>query len=312
MKATISQLEYVIALDTYRHFGKAADHCFITQPTLSMQINKLEENLGVKIFDRSRQPVAPTELGKALIQQARKIINEVKKMEELIDNQKDTIAGGLRIGIIPTIAPYLIPLFANSFLQKYPEIQLSVEEHLTENTIEKLKSEEIDVGIVAGPVDDPSLREIPVFYEKFIAYVSDLPIQEGKAISDQDLDTDRLWLLNEGHCFREQVLSLCQNRNAENILNYHSGSLESLKRMVDKQGGVTLLPELATLDLSDQEKEKLFYFKPPTPFREVVILLKRDYLKKRMIDALQAEIVESLPTFMKERDENELRILKWK
>lgn len=312
MKATISQLEYIIALDTFRHFGKAADHCFITQPTLSMQISKLEDNLGVKIFDRSRQPVIPTELGKTILLQARKIVNEVKKMEELIDDQRDIVSGSLRIGIIPTVAPYLIPLFATSFLKKYPEIQLSVEESLTENTLAKLKSEEIDVGIVVGPVDDPSIREIPIYYEKFLAYADGLNFDEGAELSDKDLEVDRLWLLNEGHCFREQVLNICQNRNLENILNYQSGSLEALKRMVDKQGGVTLLPELATLDLNEVDRKKLYSFKRPTPFREVTIVLKRDYLKKRLVEALQKEIVENLPPFMKDREENELRIVKWK
>ena len=312
MKATISQLEYIIALDTFRHFGKAADHCFITQPTLSMQISKLEDNLGVKIFDRSRQPVIPTELGKTILLQARKIVNEVKKMEELIDDQRDIVSGSLRIGIIPTVAPYLIPLFATSFLEKYPEIQLSVEESLTQNTLAKLKSEEIDVGIVVGPVDDPSIREIPIYYEKFLAYAEGLNFDEGAELSDKDLEVDRLWLLNEGHCFREQVLNICQNRNLENILNYQSGSLEALKRMVDKQGGVTLLPELATLDLNEVDRKKLYSFKRPTPFREVTIVLKRDYLKKRLVEALQKEIVENLPPFMKDREENELRIVKWK
>jgi len=312
MKATISQLEYIIALDTFRHFGKAADHCFITQPTLSMQISKLEDNLGVKIFDRSRQPVIPTELGKTILLQARKIVNEVKKMEELIDDQRDIVSGSLRIGIIPTVAPYLIPLFATNFLQKYPEIQLSVEESLTDNTLAKLKSEEIDVGIVVGPVDDPSIREIPIYYEKFLAYADDLNLEAGSELTDKDLEIDRLWLLNEGHCFREQVLNICQNRNLENILNYQSGSLEALKRMVDKQGGVTLLPELATLDLNGEDQKKLYSFKRPTPFREVTIVLKRDYLKKRLVEALQKEIVENLPPFMKNREENELQIVKWK
>jgi LysR family hydrogen peroxide-inducible transcriptional activator len=277
-----------------------------------MQISKLEDNLGVKIFDRSRQPVIPTELGKTILLQARKIVNEVKKMEELIDDQRDIVSGSLRIGIIPTVAPYLIPLFATSFLKKYLEIQLSVEESLTENTLAKLKSEEIDVGIVVGPVDDPSIREIPIYYEKFLAYADGLNFDEGAELSDKDLEVDRLWLLNEGHCFREQVLNICQNRNLENILNYQSGSLEALKRMVDKQGGVTLLPELATLDLNEVDRKKLYSFKRPTPFREVTIVLKRDYLKKRLVEALQKEIVENLPPFMKDREENELRIVKWK
>lgn len=312
MKATISQLEYIIALDTHRHFGKAADHCFITQPTLSMQINKLEDNLGVKIFDRSRQPVIPTELGKTILLQARSVVNEVKKMEELIDDQKDLLSGALRIGIIPTVAPYLIPLFASNFLKNYPEVQLSVEELLTSDTLDKLKTEEIDVGIVVGPVDDPAIREIPLYYEKFLAYAQDLGFSKNALLSDKDLQIDRLWLLNEGHCFRAQVLNICQNRNLENILNYQSGSLEALKRMVDKQGGATLLPELATTDLNETDKDKLYSFVKPTPFREVTIVLRRDYLKKRLVEALQKEIVASLPEFMQNREENELRIIKWK
>ncbi|MBK6266980.1 hydrogen peroxide-inducible genes activator [Marivirga sp. S37H4] len=312
MKATISQLEYIIALDTYRHFGKAADKCFITQPTLSMQINKLEENLGVKIFDRSRHPVVPTELGVVLVEQARRVVNEAKKMEELIEDQKTEIAGDLKIGIIPTIAPYLIPLFATSFMQNYPEVNIQVEELLTAATLQKVKDESLDVGIVVGPIDDPSIREIPIYYEKFLAYAHRTSIQEGEVINGKDLESVDLWLLNEGHCFREQVLNICQNRNLDNVLNYQSGSLEALKRMVDKQGGITLLPELATLDLSELDKRKLHTFKMPTPFREVSLVMKRDFLKRRLIESLQKEIMGNLPEHVKNRDENELQIIKWR
>lgn len=312
MKATISQLEYIIALDTYRHFGKAADKCFITQPTLSMQINKLEENLGVKIFDRSRHPVVPTELGVILLEQARRVVNEARKMEELIEDQKSEVAGDLRIGIIPTIAPYLIPLFATSFMKNYPAINIQVEELLTSATLQKVKDESLDVGIVVGPVEDPSIREIPIYYEKFLAYAHKTPIEKGQVVSGADLELGELWLLNEGHCFREQVLNICQNRNMDNILNYQSGSLEALKRMVDKQGGITLLPELATLDLSEQDKEKLHTFKRPTPFREVSLVMKRDFLKRRLIESLQKEIINNLPESLKNRDENELQVIKWR
>ncbi|WKV12618.1 hydrogen peroxide-inducible genes activator [Marivirga harenae] len=313
MKATISQLEYIIALDTYRHFGKAAEHSFITQPTLSMQINKLEDNLGVKIFDRSRQPVVPTELGAMILEQARKVVNEAKKMEEIIEDQKMEVSGTLKIGVIPTIAPYLLPLFAKSFMNKYPAIHIQVQELLTENTLAKLKSEEIDVGILVGPLNDSSFREIPIYYEKFLGYAhkTDLEPPE-KPISGKDLENNELWLLNEGHCFREQVLNICQNRNFDNILNYQSGSLEALKRMVDKQGGVTLLPELATLDLSKEDLKKLRIFKKPTPFREVSLVMKRDFLKRRIIEALQKEILDHLPDNMKKREENEIQVINWR
>lgn len=313
MKATISQLEYIIALDTYRHFGKAAEHSFITQPTLSMQINKLEDNLGVKIFDRSRQPVVPTELGAMILEQARKVVNEAKKMEEIIENQKLEVSGTLKIGVIPTIAPYLLPLFAKSFMNKYPAIHIQVQELLTEDTLAKIKSEEIDVGILVGPLNDHSFREIPIYYEKFLGYAHKTDLEPAdKAITGNDLENNELWLLNEGHCFREQVLNICQNRNFDNILNYQSGSLEALKRMVDKQGGVTLLPELATFDLSEDDQKKLRIFKKPTPFREVSLVMKRDFLKRRIIEALQKEIVDHLPENMKQREENEIQVINWR
>jgi len=313
MKATISQLEYIIALDTYRHFGKAADNCFITQPTLSMQINKLEDNLGVKIFDRSRHPVVPTELGALILEQARKVVNEAKKMEEIIEDQKLEVSGTLKIGVIPTIAPYLLPLFAKSFMKKYPSIHIQVEELLTEDTLSKIKSEAIDVGIVVGPLNDHAFREIPIYYEKFLGYANKTDLEPAdKSISGKDLENNELWLLNEGHCFREQVLNICQNRSFDNILNYQSGSLEALKRMVDKQGGVTLLPELATMDLSNDDQKKLRTFNKPTPFREVSLVMKRDYLKRRIIEALQKEIVEHLPENMKQREENEIQVINWR
>jgi LysR family hydrogen peroxide-inducible transcriptional activator len=313
MKATISQLEYIIALDTYRHFGKAAEHSFITQPTLSMQINKLEDNLGVKIFDRSRQPVVPTELGAMILEQARKVVNEAKKMEEIIEDQKLEVSGTLKIGVIPTIAPYLLPLFAKSFMNKYPAIHIQVQELLTEDTLAKIKSEEIDVGILVGPLNDHSFREIPIYYEKFLGYAHKTDLEPAdKAITGNDLENNELWLLNEGHCFREQVLNICQNRNFDNILNYQSGSLEALKRMVDKQGGVTLLPELATFDLSEDDQKKLRIFKKPTPFREVSLVMKRDFLKRRIIEALQKEIVDHLPENMKQREENEIQVINWR
>ncbi|WMN11852.1 LysR substrate-binding domain-containing protein [Marivirga salinae] len=313
MKATISQLEYIIALDTYRHFGKAAENCFITQPTLSMQINKLEDNLGVKIFDRSRQPVVPTELGAMILEQARKVVNEAKKMEEIIEDQKKEVSGALKIGVIPTIAPYLLPLFAKSFMNKYPSINIQVQELLTEDTLAKIKSEAIDVGIVVGPLNDSAFREIPIYYEKFLGYAHNTDLEPAdKPISGKDLENSELWLLNEGHCFREQVLNICQNRNFDNILNYQSGSLEALKRMVDKQGGVTLLPELATLDLSPKDSKKLRIFKKPTPFREVSLVMKRDFLKRRIIEALQKEIVDHLPENMKQREENEIQVINWR
>ena len=198
-------------------------------------------------------------------------------------------------------------------MNKYPSITIQVQELLTEDTLAKIKSEAIDVGIVVGPLNDTSFREIPIYYEKFLGYAHNTDLEPPeKPISGKDLENNELWLLNEGHCFREQVLNICQNRNFDNILNYQSGSLEALKRMVDKQGGVTLLPELATFDLSGEDKKKLRTFKKPTPFREVSLVMKRDFLKRRIIEALQKEIVDHLPEHMKQREENEIQVINWR
>jgi LysR family hydrogen peroxide-inducible transcriptional activator len=241
------------------------------------------------------------------------VVNEAKKMEEIIEDQKKEVSGALKIGVIPTIAPYLLPLFAKSFMNKYPSINIQVQELLTEDTLSKIKSEAIDVGIVVGPLNDSSFREIPIYYEKFLGYAHNTDLEPPeKLISGKDLENNELWLLNEGHCFREQVLNICQNRNFDNILNYQSGSLEALKRMVDKQGGVTLLPELATLDLSPNDSKKLRTFKKPTPFREVSLVMKRDFLKRRIIEALQKEIVDHLPEHMRQREENEIQVINWR
>src|SRR5687768_8393452 len=169
---TFTQLEYIIAVDTHRHFAKAAKQCFITQPTLSMQIQKLEEELGSKIFDRSKQPVIPTEIGEEIVRQARIIIHETKMIHELIRDRDGVLQGELRIGIIPTLAPYLLPMFLQPFLTAYPGIRIRVKEMTTDIIVEKLKAGRIDVGLLVTPLQDNGIREHPLFYEELVAYVS--------------------------------------------------------------------------------------------------------------------------------------------
>ena len=208
---TITQLEYIIALDTYRHFSEASKHCFVTQPTLSMQIQKLEEELGIKIFDRSKQPVVPTEIGEEVLVQARAVVHEVKMMQQLIKDKQGTLQGELRVGIIPTLAPYLLPMFLQNFLNKYPDVKIKVRELTTEHIIEKLKSGKIDAGLLVTPLQDSSLIETPLFYEEMVAYVSksNAAFKKNYVLAD-DISLDELWLLEEGHCFRSQVMNLCE------------------------------------------------------------------------------------------------------
>ncbi len=307
---TIVQLEYIVAVDTYRSFVAAAEKCFVTQPTLSMQIQKLEDTLGVKLFDRSKQPVTPTEIGIDIIAQARVLLAESEKIKEIITDRQKELSGELKVGIIPTISPYILPKILSGFVAKYPQVKLIVWEQTTENIIQQLKLGTIDCGILSTPLHENALLEIPVFYENFVAYTSkSSKLYKKKSINPDDIDMEEIWVLNEGHCMREQVLNICQRRKATQgfkHFEYNTGSVETLKRMVDQNNGATILPELALSDLSDKQMDRVRYFKTPEPAREVSIVIQKNYLKRRMIDALKAEILEFVPKRMRSKKKKEV------
>lgn len=309
---TLIQLEYIIAVDNHRHFGKAAEACFVTQPTLSMQIHKMEEQLGVVIFDRSKQPIAPTDIGKRIIEQARSAVTEAKKIQQLVDEEKGEIAGELKVGIIPTLSPYLLPLFIHNFIEKYPKVKIKVEELITEQVVHKLKHELLDIGIIVTPYNDPGLMTKPVFYEEFYAYVSHRsPFFKEEMLSVNSIPANEIWLLNEGHCFRDQVLNLCHTyKERDSQFKYESGSLEALKRIVEKHGGMTLLPELATLDLDKSGQARLRRFTDPRPVREVSLVMNRSYLKRKLAEALHKEILNAIPDYI--NVEKHGKVIKWK
>jgi LysR family transcriptional regulator, hydrogen peroxide-inducible genes activator len=296
---TFIQLEYIVAVDTWRHFSTAAEKCFVTQPTLSMQIQKLEEELGVKIFDRSKQPVIATEAGAEIIDQARKILGEKNVIHEIIQQKKGVLTGELRIGIIPTLAPYLLPLFVQSFNRKYPNVKLIVNEMMTEFIISRLRQGRIDVGILVTPLQENGIKEHVLFYEELLAYVSKKNAAFKKQyVLAQDIDPNKLWLLEEGHCFRSQIVNLCELRKASESgshFEYEAGSIETLRKMVDLNDGITILPELTTLDLNPRQKQLLRQFRKPAPMREVSIVVHRDFVKKRLIEALKEEITAAVP-----------------
>ena len=307
---TITQLEYIVAVDTYRSFVAAADKCFVTQPTLSMQVQKLEDTLGVKLFDRSKQPVTPTEIGTEIIAQARILLSESEKIKEIITDRQKELSGELKVGIIPTIAPYILPKILHGFIEKYPAVKLIVWEQTTEQIIQQLKLGMIDCGILSTPLHESNLTEVPVFYENFVAYVSkNSKLSKKKNIVPDDIDMEEIWILNEGHCMREQVLNICQRRKSTQgfkHFEYNTGSVETLKRMVDQNNGATILPELALADLTDKQLDKVRYFKSPEPAREVSIVIQRNFLKRRMIEALKNEILEFLPKRMKSKKKKEV------
>ena len=296
---TFIQLEYIVAVDTYRHFATAAGHCFVTQPTLSMQVQKLEEELGLKIFDRSKQPVIPTEVGREVIEQARKILAEKGIIQELVQSKKGLLTGELRIGIIPTLAPYLLPLFVQGFTEKYPQIKLIVNELTTELVIARLREGRIDVGILVTPLQENGIREHVLFYEELLVYVSRKNVAYKKTyMLAQDIDPNKLWLLEEGHCFRSQIVNLCELRKASregSHFDYEAGSLETLRRMVEMNDGITILPELAAMDLTTKQQQLIRHFKRPTPMREVSLVVHRDFVKQRLVEALKKEIIQSIP-----------------
>lgn len=306
----LQQLEYIKAVDTHRHFVKAAKACYVTQATLSMMIQKLEDELGVKIFDRSKQPVVPTEIGEKIIAQARRVLSERDKISNLIEDERGIVSGELRLGIIPTLAPYLLPLFLKEFGQAYPQVKLIISEHTTNAITELLKAAKLDAAILATPLSDASIHEQPLFYEKYFLYVSAKEKGFDKQyVLPKHIDINRLWLLEEGHCMRAQILNLCElkkQHEAEETLHYEAGSIETLKNIVDKNFGITIIPELATANLSAAQVKRLRYFKPPTPVREISIVTHREYLKTKLIDALKETIVAAIPQEMRSSKRKEV------
>ncbi|HEY0176809.1 MAG TPA: LysR substrate-binding domain-containing protein [Pedobacter sp.] len=307
---TLVQLEYIVAVDTYRNFVTAAEKCFVTQPTLSMQIQKLEDTLGVKLFDRSRQPVVPTEIGQQVTEQARTILAESSKLQEIISIHKKELAGELKVGVIPTVAPYLLPKIILNFTDKYPRVRIQIWEFTTDQIIQKLKTGLLDCGILSTPLEDKSLSEIPLFYEDFVAYLSPSnALLKNANIKAGDLNHDELWLLNEGHCMRNQVLNICAHREMSNkarAFEYNTGSVETLKRMVDLNAGITILPELSLTDFSEEQMERVRRFGTPAPAREISLVTHRNFLKKGIISALQKEILNAIPEPMKNCDKKEV------
>jgi LysR family hydrogen peroxide-inducible transcriptional activator len=306
---TLVQLEYIVAVDTYRSFVGAAEKCFVTQPTLSMQVQKLEEMLNVKLFDRSKQPVVPTEIGAQIVAQARVILQESQKIKEIINSQQQEIVGELRLGIIPTVAPYLLPQVIAAMMEKYPDLKLLIWEYTTEDIIHHIKTGVLDCGILATPLGDPAVEETALYYESFVTYISkNSKLFKKKTIDADDLEDENIWLLNEGHCMRSQVLNICRSTKDNRLqgLTYHTGSVETLIRMVDRNDGATLLPELALAELSNKQLTKVRSFKAPEPVREISLVTHKNFIKRRMLNALKEEILSVIPKTMKQKKKKDI------
>ncbi|CAA9283213.1 MAG: Hydrogen peroxide-inducible genes activator _ OxyR [uncultured Cytophagales bacterium] len=298
----IQQLEYVVALDTHRHFVTAATHCHVTQPTLSMQVQNLEKELDVLLFDRKRSPLEPTPAGRKVIAQARQVLREIQVLRDSVKEEKARLTGEFRLGIIPTLAQYLVPLFLVDFVHKHPQTNLLIEELPTDQIVDRLKQSRLDLGILVTPLEDDAIREVPVFNEPFLAYVSRGHALFGKPeVRAEELEEADVWLLNQGHCFRSQVLHLCNGQEAScsrRGFAYESGSIETLKRMVDRHSGYTLVPELSVLD-EIGTNPVVKRFAAPEPVREVSLVAHRSFPKEALLQALRAEILASIPERMR-------------
>lgn len=297
---TLQQLEYILAVYRFRHFAKAAEHCHVTQPTLSAMIQKLEEELEVRLFDRSRQPVAVTPAGEGVIRQAREVLLQAERIREVIEEEKQSFAGTFRLGILPTIAPYLLPRFFPQLMNKYPRLDIRVAEMKTVDIRKALQEGEIDAGIVAGLAGMEELRQVELFYEEFYLYVArEDVLSRQETIRTSDLTDKQLWLLDEGHCFRDQMERFCQLQAARASQQaYRLGSMETFMRMVESGKGITFVPGLAVLQLGEAQRELVHPFAIPRPARRIVLLTRPDSIRHSLLAMLVEEIRKSVPREM--------------
>lgn len=297
---TLQQLEYILAVNQFRHFAKAAEYCRVTQPTLSAMIQKLEEELDTRIFDRSQQPVCPTPVVIHIIEQAQNILVQANRIKNIIEEEKHSLTGTFKLGILPTVAPYLLPRFFPQLMKKYPDLDIRVVEMKTNDIKKALQTGEIDAGIVASLAGMEELQQTPLFYEQFFAYVSrEDALFNNEVIRTSDLNGEQLWLLDEGHCFRDQLVRFCQMKSARaSQLAYHLGSMETFMRMVESGKGVTFIPELAVLQLGDAQKELVRSFAIPCPTRQVVLLTNKNFIRHTLLEVLVKKIKLSVPKEM--------------
>lgn len=310
---TLTQLEYVLAVDRLRNFGKAAQATFVTQPTLSMQLKKLEDDLGFPLFDRTKKPILPTEAGKAFIAQARVVVDEWKRLS-LVGTKREgkELAGELRIAVIPTLAPYWIPLFLGEFAKAHPKVQLRIDELQTAQIVAALDSDAIDAGLLVTPLGNKTFQETPIFYEPFYLWVrKDHELAHHARIGEGDLDGSQIWLLNEGHCFRNQMIHLCSLSKKKTILKnviFESGNLETLKRLVEGSGGYTLIPQLALPERPPKDIE-VKAFRKPIPSREVSLVYRRLQWKTPLIEAFRKVLEHSVPEELRALSKRDLEVV---
>lgn len=299
---TLQQLEYILAVNQFRHFGKAAEHCHVTQPTLSAMIQKLEEELDVKLFDRSLQPIEPTPIGEKVVLQARRILNEANQIRDLVEEEQDSMVGTFRLGILPTIAPYLLPRFYPQFIEKYPMLHMQVTEMKSSEIEKQLNEGELDAAIMATKPQQKGMQEEALFYEEFYGYIATQePVFNQEFIKTSDISGKHLWLLDEGHCFRDQLVKFCNMEGVQNSrMAYRLGSMETFMRMVESGKGITIIPELSLSQLNTCQQELVRPFAIPRPTRKIRLITPTHFVRHTLLGRLKEEILKTISKDMLE------------
>ncbi|MGN1262875.1 MAG: hydrogen peroxide-inducible genes activator [Prevotella sp.] len=307
---TLQQMEYIVAVARTRHFANAARECGVTQPTLSAMIRKLEDELGVTLFERSSQQVQLTPIGRLVVAQAKEMLGVEQRIKEIIAEEQNALGGTFRLAILPTIAPYLLPRFMPALSKKYPELDLRVVEMKTSELPKALENGDIDAAVAVTVKELAGLQQTVLYYEQFVAYVSrEDPLFPRKSITVSDLTKEFLWLLDEGHCFRDQLVKFCKLKSAaRSKTTYRLGSIETFMRMVESGQGVTFIPELALEQLDARQKELVRPFGLPIPVREVVMLTAKNFIRRSVLDILTESIVGCVPKRMLKLNNTEQRI----
>jgi len=298
----IQQIEYVLAVAELRNFGQAAERCFITQSTLSTMVARFEDEIAIRIFDRKTKPITITKEGETVLYQLKAISKEIRTLSEVVQILKGELSGELKIGVIPTVAPYILPRFLNGFASKFPKLTFTVSEITTETILDMLFKRELDVGIVAIPITNDNFIEIPLYNEPFVLYDCQSESLE-KPARIENLNIDNLWLLEDGHCLQTQVKKICdfeKCKTKERInFDYKAGSIDSLIRFVKMERGITLLPYLSTLDFTAKERKRLSEFQSSVPVRNIGLIVHKHFVKKQILELLQLEIQDKILPLLK-------------
>ena len=298
---TITQLSYIVALDDLKSFSKAALFCCVSQPSLSMQIQKLEEELNIPIFNRKSKPISTTLEGTKIVVIARRILLESKNILSLSKGWNNDVSGSISIGIIPTIAPYLIPKFLSKFQNKYVDLSIRIAETTTENIKRELKEGKLDIGILVTPLNDEFI-EIPLYYESLYLFSNS---KDSNGNADSQINPNKLWLLEEGHCLSNQINSICNlenRRNSESKIAYDTGSLETIVRLADDGEGQTIIPQMLIEYLDEFNRNKVFNLPKPTPVREVSMIHLPNFNRNGIINAFKNEILSIIPNDWKKKE----------